>query len=90
MATTLKNSTKNTIYKFRAECQTDVDAFLKKAKAKVKICSSKRDRMFPDVVVTIKSDLSKSKVRAIMDRVTDGHVMAQTVERIEDYTGERF
>lgn len=79
----------NHIYRFRAECQPDVDdlrSLLGKGFDKITIINSPP---FPDVEVELETKLSLEELRAVMRRVVDGHVMVQTVAPLDEYTGER-
>ena len=79
----------NYIYRFRAECQPDVDnlrSLLGGHFDKITIINSPP---FPDVEVELETDLLLEELRAVMRRVVDGHVMVQTVASRDEYTGER-
>lgn len=79
----------NRVYRFRAECQVDVDKLrqiLGRSIDKITIVNSSP---FPDVELEIEVNLSLEELRDAMRQVVDGHVMVQTVARKEKYTGER-
>ena len=77
--------------RFRAEIEADVDELIKLLPTKyshtVKVMRS--TPLFPDVVVDIITPLTVDQLRDIMRKVTDGHVMVQTVAPLDYYTGER-
>lgn len=79
----------NRAYRFRAECQQDVDelrVLLSRCFDRITVVNSPP---FPDVEVELNTALSLEELRAVMRRVVDGHVMVQTVARHDEYTGER-
>ena len=75
-------------FKFRAETSYDVCNFIYKIE---------HDQMeihikffaVPDVEVTLVTDKTKEEVIELMLEVDDSHVMIETLEPEEDYTGER-
>lgn len=72
------------VFSFRAECIDDVEKFLKEAEA-VGITSPLKvvpDKTFPDCEVEIQSNQSLEYLREAMRRVTDGHVMVQTLRQV--------
>lgn len=74
-------------FKFRAECLHDVVELLKKMTS---INSITIDRIgMIDVEVTIKTVLNKREVIRYMEDVFDAHVMIQTIQEADKYTGER-
>jgi hypothetical protein len=86
------------VFKFRAECQTDVVEFLRAAHAVCKESSDHEfvsvvgwDSYFPhaDVVVTLRTNLPFERVGGMMMAVPDGHVMVETMRPESEYTGER-
>ena len=82
-----------TTYKFRAECIQDVDLFTILIGELATNLKTEMD--FPeldwaaDVVVTFDSELPIEEIIIIMNGVDDGHVLYQTVQPIEKYTGAR-
>lgn len=79
----------NAVYRFRAECQHDVDELRHLLGAKFDKITIVNSPPFPDVEVEIEARLSLEELRDVMRRVVDGHVMVQTVARYGEYTGER-
>jgi hypothetical protein len=77
------------VYRFRAECQPDVDELRRLLGAKYDRITMTQWPPFPDVEVELEIGLSLEELRDVMRRVVDGHVMVQTVARSEEYTGER-
>ena len=79
-------------YKFRAECQHDVDEF----KALLDEVDQKRlviipDSMgLPDVDCDLQSHLSLHELRELMGQVVDSHVMVESLNYAADYTGDRW
>lgn len=76
------------VYRFRAECNHDVQEFLKIAGKNIMEITVTRGSL-PDTYVEFTSTMSLEKIRKSMRKVVDGHVMLQTVALKEDYTGER-
>jgi hypothetical protein len=77
------------LYRFRAECQSDVDDLRQLLGSLVERITMIQEPPFPDVEVEPQTKLSIDELRAIMLQITDGHVMLETVAKGEDYTGER-
>ena len=74
-------------YKFRAECLSDVIHFLRQfGVKKVKIKSMKN---IPDVTAVIKTKKSIKELIKIAQNLEDCHVIAQTIRKKKEYTGER-
>lgn len=79
-------------YKFRAECQVDVDRFialLDRTSVPSWEWALFREDGYPDVTVIFQSDAPIGVLRYAAARVVDGHVMAETLELEGEYTGER-
>jgi hypothetical protein len=78
-------------YMFRAECLEDVLKLLKRLHpaCPVQAFEFKRIPGFPDLTCRITCDISLGDLRLFMERVRDGHVMEQTVEVPEKFTGKR-
>jgi hypothetical protein len=83
------NRGSNRVYRFRAECQADVDELRRTLGTKIDKITIVNSPPFPDVEVEVEVDLSLDELRDTMRRVVDGHVMVQTVARNSEYTGER-
>jgi hypothetical protein len=79
----------NPVYRFRAECQADVDELRQLLGTKIDKITIVNSPPFPDVEVEVAVDLSLEELQDTMRRVVDGHVMVQTVARHNEYTGER-
>ena len=77
------------VYRFRAECQHDVDELRCLLGARLDRITMTIEPPFPDVEVELEIGLSLEELRDEMRRVVDGHVMVQTLARSEEYTGER-
>ena len=83
-------------YKLRAECHVDTLRFLRRMSI---ACIKEHRRIwsfilvqdvgFPDCEVKFTTSLSLERLRDILAGIVDGHVMLETVELLEDYTGER-
>lgn len=87
------------IYKFRAECKQDlIDLLQEVVEGKMMKCSFEHQLMAdekgvflpPDIEVEISFlQFTLDQLKTAMKKVLDGHVMWQTVQPIEKYTGER-
>lgn len=77
-------------YMFRAECISDVYEFRKLFKDQIISINTTQDPMFPDVDVEFTSEASLHEIRRCMEKITDGHVMLETVNFASEYTGERY
>lgn len=84
-------------YKLRAECLEDIYNFIKKlgetshtalGTFKVSPCIVEGLR-YPDCVLEFKSSLTMNEIKAILKTIPDGHVMLETVNPAERYTGDR-
>lgn len=75
-------------FKFRAECLQDVERFLTVLKSRGSVNIS-IPSVLPDCYVTIESSSSLKALRAIIRKMPDGHVMLQTIQAADLYTGER-
>jgi len=78
-------------YKFRAECEADVDELIKLLGDEwgYEIKVTQKNPLFPDVEVEIISPLKIDEIQNLMRKVVDGHVMVQTIAPLDSYTGER-
>lgn len=82
------------VFRFRAECPADIEklqqALIKgDVQATVVVWQDKEHPEWPDREAEIRTDLSIYELRTYMQKVSDGHVMIQTVALKEAYTGER-
>ena len=78
-------------YKFRAECLNDVLELVKIKTFSTTLWTLNNDNPIGlDVEVTFWSDSSLTKIINEMKNVIDGHVMYQTIQPIEKYTGQRI
>jgi hypothetical protein len=77
------------IYKLRAEGLNDFLAFLQNGMYfRVKSFTVEIIGV-PDVVVSFETDASLSEIKSKLREIPDSHVMLQTIEPINEYTGER-
>lgn len=79
-------------YKLRAELLADIGKLVVEMAGSIKraeICHVKGDGEFPDSEFIFSCDLSLEEVQDSIRAVEDSHVMLQTVQPIERYTGER-
>jgi hypothetical protein len=76
-------------YRFRAECQHDVDELRRILGGKFDRITIANTPPFPDVEVELEVELTLEELRDVMRGVVDGHVMLQTVAPYDEYTGER-
>ena len=82
------NLSEITHFKFRAECETDVNKLRKRMVVKcLKIV--KEIGQFPDTLVDLYTNMSLDDLRNEIRSIEDGHVMLQTIALEKDYTGER-
>ena len=80
------------IYKFRAECQPDVDALTTLLGDKlINLQAAIEDPAHPDLVCTIEvvPTLTLESLKNTMAKVEDGYIMYETVALTDQYTGER-
>lgn len=84
-------------YSFRAECDIDVSEFfelLERNGKPFKVLNRQHqyfqngERM-PDMDVELQTSLSLEDIINFMKQIDDGHIMWQTVDLSENYTGER-
>lgn len=75
-------------YCFRAEVPLDVEEAMKgKWFSDLKVT---KDQNFPDCEVEFTSELSIEAIRNIFQKVIDGHVMIESLNYANQYTGERY
>ena len=82
------------IYKCRAEAKADIDAFIKIANTHIMQWYCNRwvdddNNTYPDIEFTFSSDLSIEIMTLILNGLDDCHVMSETLQVYELYTGER-
>ena len=82
-----------TTYKFRCEFPHDAWAFHQAALEYIYTMHLEADHEGPggtEPVVTVEvAGISMDELRTIMESISDGHVMVETLETPENYTGER-
>lgn len=78
-------------YKFRAECMSDVCALLPLIAGPnlIESVNITTNKDYPDVQAEITTVYPIGAIMEAMRQVPDGHVMRQTLQPIETYTGER-
>jgi pantothenate kinase len=81
-------------YKCRAEAKADIDAFIKIANTHIMQWYCNRwvdddNNTYPDIEFTFSSDLSIEIMKLILNGLDDCHVMTETLQPYEKYTGER-
>lgn len=74
-------------YRMRAECMADVAAFASKVFCPTMMIE--REHPYPDVTVTFVCELELVDILLIIKGIPDGHVMYETLELAEDYSGIR-
>jgi uncharacterized membrane protein YkvA (DUF1232 family) len=76
---------------FRAECMHDVTAARVLLGARAKTWVLAPDDAMPDVVASfcVSDDITVEQVRTLFSENMDSHVMRQTLQLAELYTGER-
>jgi hypothetical protein len=82
------------LYKCRAEFYNDVKRFIKIAYPHLKEWNCKpwywdNGALMPDIDFTFISDLNIKILRSILNDLEDCHVMSETLQPYEKYTGER-
>lgn len=82
------NPVKLKLYRFRAECESDVDLLQNTLKEDA-VSISKSRQYFPDVEAKLVTALTLDEIRQRMRTIEDSHVMIQTIAHHLDYTGER-
>ncbi len=76
-------------FKFRSECFHDILELMKLHGEHIGKISIQRHESFPDCECTLSSNLDRGELLEKMRDVTDGHVMVETLEEEENYTGIR-
>ncbi len=79
-------------YKFRAECLCDALKF----KSKISCVNFEIQEQtllgyyIPDVEVSFESEMSLEELKDVLRTIQDGHVMLETIQSTELYTGQRI
>lgn len=76
-------------YKLRAECSNDVAQFIMKAHSQMTNFKMQKDEELPDVEFDFETELAIDEIIMTLQDIDDSHVMYQTVQPIDKYTGER-
>lgn len=77
-------------YKLRAECSEDVFNFINASGGRIMLFKLiKDDSVIPDVKFEFETSMELSEVIKILRGIDDSHVMYQTVQLKENYTGVR-
>lgn len=76
-------------YKFRAECFPDVYNFVIALDQQPDSLSIKFQQSAADVTAIVETHFELSEIKRRIKNVPSCHVIFQTIEREEDYTGER-
>lgn len=76
-------------YKLRAECTQDILLFIGMIIDRVKSFSMLPMPEVPDVEFEFTLDATLEELLDCLQYIDDGHVMYQTVQPIEQYTGDR-
>ena len=84
-------STGDVVYRWRSECAHDNDEVLKRLPECERLrFQSLRQDPFPDTICELTADsITLEELRDLMREIEDGHVMVQTVQPKDHYTGER-
>lgn len=80
-------------FKMRAEGMSDIFCFINEVgKHPNGILEYKIESQggIPDAIIAFDSALSKDEIRLVLEKIRDGHVMYDTLEYAEEYTGERI
>ena len=78
-----------TRFKLRAECFQDVVEFINKVPKKVWQIKVEQEDFLPDMVFEFSSEMTLQEIILVLSKIQDGHVMMDTINPIEKYTGER-
>ena len=82
-----------TTFKFRCEFPHDAAEFYRVANEHIYTMTIEADHKVPgglDPEVTVEvGGISLDELRTIMATIVDGHVMVETIELVENYTGDR-
>jgi serine/threonine-protein kinase RIO1 len=76
------------LYRFRAECESDVNLLQNTLKEDA-VSISKSRQYFPDVEVKLVTALTLDEIQQRMRTIEDSHVMIQTIAHHLDYIGDR-
>jgi hypothetical protein len=76
-------------YKLRAECSNDVAQFIMNAHSQMTKFKMQKDKELPDIEFEFETELALDEIIMTLQDIDDSHVMYQTVQPIEKYTGER-
>ncbi len=75
-------------YKLRAECVQDILNFINQlVNHGIKANFGSINTLYNELVFD--SKITREQIMALVRKVEDGHVMLQTIQPIEKYTGER-
>lgn len=86
----MRLTNKTRVFRFRAECEPDVHALVGLLDGRLVRLNVVRRTPFPDVVCDIELvGVCHEGIREICRQVVDGHVMVETIQPKELYTGER-
>ncbi len=83
------NKRKLFVYKFRAECEHDVNELRRILRYKFYTLTKTIHPYLPDTIVELATSYTLQELQDYIREITDGHVMLQTIALKEDYTGER-
>lgn len=75
-----------TSYKMRAECQVDLGRFLMAVAVRSFTTTAS---LLPDMDAEFTSPLGLDEIKKLLAKIPDGHVMLETVNYKDQYTGER-
>lgn len=74
-------------YKFRAECMTDVYDYMSRYPKRFEMRTLSG---YPDCEVIFESELTIEEIREEMEDIEDSHVMIESLNYAEEYTGDRW
>jgi hypothetical protein len=77
------------VYKFRAECEHDVNELRRILKYNFYSLTKIIHPYLPDTIVEIATSLTLQELQTIIREINEGRVMLQTIALKENYTGER-
>ena len=76
-------------FKFRAECVNDIIEFINAVPKPIWMVNLQQQDSFPDATFEFTCDLNLKEILFILYEIPDGHVMMDTLNPIENYTGDR-
>lgn len=83
-------------YKLRSECMADITNLKERLNEQgINVYEESMDKMYignmqiPDMIYSFKTEETLENIKCAIQDVEDGHVMYETIETVENFTGER-